>query len=122
MKTMNVMENDDPDDIENDDDYQTDDLAADYTSDGDCVLFLIVILALIIIITIDTLFVNNDDDFSQILDQITLPADEELWTDDSFPHYAQQQMTMKYGSVENILIILSRRCHVIDDKDGKVDY
>ena len=53
MKTMNVMENDDPDDIENDDDYQTDDLAADYTSDGYCVLFLIVILALIIIITID---------------------------------------------------------------------
>ena len=53
MNTMNVMENDDPDDIENDDDYQTDDLGADYTSDGDCVLFLIVIPALIIIITID---------------------------------------------------------------------
>ena len=30
---------------------------------------------------------NDDDDFSQILDQITLPADEELWMDDSFPHY-----------------------------------
>ena len=59
---------------------------------------------------------NDDDDFSQILDQITLPADEELWMDDSFPHYMQQQqMTMKYGGVENILIILSRRCHVIDD-------
>ena len=54
MKTMNVMENDDSDDVENDDDYQADDLAADYTSDGDCVLFLIVIQALIIIIiTID---------------------------------------------------------------------
>ena len=54
MKTMNVMENDASDDVENDDDYQTDDLAADYTSDGDCVLFLIVIPALsIIIITID---------------------------------------------------------------------
>ena len=53
MKTMNVMENDDSDDIENDDDYQTDDLAADYTSDGDCALFLIVIPALTIIITID---------------------------------------------------------------------
>ena len=66
---------------------------------------------------------NDDDEFSQILDQITLPADEELWImDDSFPHYMQQQMTMKYGGVENILIILSRRCHVIDDKDGKVDY
>ena len=39
---------------------------------------------------------NDDDDFSQILDQITLPADEELWMDDSFPHYMQQQMTMKY--------------------------
>ena len=48
------MENDASDDVENDDDYQTDDLAADYTSDGDCVLFLIVIPALIIIIiTID---------------------------------------------------------------------
>ena len=48
------MENDDSDDVENDDDYQTDDLAADYTSDGDCVLFLIVIPTLIIIIiTID---------------------------------------------------------------------
>ena len=48
------MENDDSDDIENDNDYQTDDLAADYTSDGDCVLFLIVIPAqMIIIITID---------------------------------------------------------------------
>ena len=58
---------------------------------------------------------NDDDDFSQILDQITLPADEELWMDDSFPHYMQQQMTMKYGSVENILIILSRRCHLIVD-------
>ena len=66
---------------------------------------------------------NDDDDFSQILDQITLPADEELWMDDSFPHYMQQQqMTMKYGGVENILIILSRRCHLIDDEDGKVDY
>ena len=67
---------------------------------------------------------NDDDGFSQILDQITLPADEELWMDDSSPHYMQQkQMTMKYGSVENILIILSRRCHLIDDdKDGKVDY
>ena len=33
---------------------------------------------------------NDDDDFSQILDQITLPADEELWImDDSFPHYMQ---------------------------------
>ena len=54
MKTMNVMENYDSDEIENDDDYQTDDLAADYTSDGDCVLFLIVIPTLIIIIiTID---------------------------------------------------------------------
>ena len=52
---------------------------------------------------------NDDGDFSQILDQITLPADEELWMDDSFPHYMQQQMTMKYGGVENILIILSRR-------------
>ena len=51
---------------------------------------------------------NDDDDFSQILDQITLPANEELWMDDSFPHYMQQQMTMKYGGVENILIILSR--------------
>ena len=65
---------------------------------------------------------NDDDNFSQILDHITLPVDEELWMDDSFPHYMQQQMTMKYGSVENILIILSRRCHLIDDNDGKVDY
>ena len=53
MKTMNAKENDDNDHVENDDDNQTDDLAADYTSDGDCVLFLIVIPALIIIITID---------------------------------------------------------------------
>ena len=66
---------------------------------------------------------NGDDGFSQILDQNTLPTDEELWImDDSSPHYMQQQMTMKYGGVENILIILSRRCHLIDDKDGKVDY
>ena len=50
---MNVMENDASDDVENDDDNQTDDLAADYTSDGDCVLFLIVIPALVIITTID---------------------------------------------------------------------
>ena len=51
---LNVMENDASDETENDDDYQKDDLAADYTSDGDCVLFLIVIQALIIIIvTID---------------------------------------------------------------------
>ena len=55
MKTMNVIENEYSDDIENDDDNHTDDLAADYTSDGDCVLFLIVIPALIIIITIDSL-------------------------------------------------------------------
>ena len=47
------MENDASDETENDDDYQKDDLAADYTSDGDCVLFLIVIQALIIITTID---------------------------------------------------------------------
>ena len=41
-------------DVENDDDNQTDDLAVDYTSDGDSVLFLIVIQALVIIIfTID---------------------------------------------------------------------
>ena len=54
MKTVNVMENNASDEIEKDDDNQTDDLAADYTSDGDCVLFLIVIPALIIIIiTID---------------------------------------------------------------------
>ena len=53
MKTLNVMENDVSDDVKNDDDNQTDDLAADYTSDGDCVLFLIVIPALIIINTID---------------------------------------------------------------------
>ena len=53
-----------------------------------------------------------------------MPADEELWImDDSFPHYMQQQMTTKYGGVENILIILSIRCRLIDDdKDGKVDY
>ena len=51
------MENDDSDDVENDDNYQTDDLAADYTSDGDCVLFLIVIPALTItIITINYIF------------------------------------------------------------------
>ena len=50
MKTMNVIENEYSDDIENDDDNHTDDLAADYTSDGDCVLFLIVIPALMIII------------------------------------------------------------------------